>query len=32
MRGYPVKRAHKPDMEQIMKECFNNVIVEDISF
>ena len=32
MREYPVKRARNPDMNQIMKECFNNVIVEDISF
>lgn len=29
MRGYPVKRGHKPDLEQIMKECFNNVREEN---
>lgn len=29
MREYSVKRAHKPDMKQIMKECFNNVREEN---
>jgi hypothetical protein len=29
MREYPIKRGHKPDMRQIMKDCFNNLREEN---
>jgi hypothetical protein len=29
MGEYPIKRGHKPDLRQIMKDCFNNLREEN---